>query len=344
MKFPTRRHALTTLVISAMTLLSVIRGSAGELSVNFDDSSGSDSTSGMNQERDWNESSSLPVSSTRTLKLADYEPQAGIRVNAGPQLNEVPPVDLPALTLPVDESDIQPMSDPEVARALATRPAVSMNHLPYSAVGRLVARFRDPATGREFESSGTAWVVGKRGLITAGHCLYYQRAEAISATFLPNHTSEAAPLSFPVTEIAWHPRWRGDNSTLAWDFGACITRSDVSSVTGILGYQARGRLPDEVIHSIGYPARRRAGLPFDGKVMWQSDGMGFKRGAFHATGCDLTQGASGGPWVVETPFGLKVVGHNSWINTSEPGVMHSPVYNDNCLVMVRWLDDRSAFR
>jgi len=259
-------------------------------------------------------------------------------------LSEAVPGPLP--TLPAVRKLIEqlPMSEVEVARAMSTRQIDSMVDLPYSAVGRLVTRFRRISTGEEFETYGTAFVIGAKGLITAGHCLYYQGAEAVSAAFYPNFRGQPAPVRFTISEVAWHPQWAGDNSTLQWDFGACITKEAVGSVTGMLGYKAGQEMPAGIVRSIGYPARRGVNLPFDGKQMWESAGGAFARGVFRAVSSDLTQGASGGPWVVETPRGYRVVGHNSWVNSAENGIMHSPVYDEDFLMMVRWLDEQHAFR
>lgn len=223
---------------------------------------------------------------------------------------------------------------------------------PYSAVGKMFF-FDNGGTGYV----GSAWLVGPRAIITAAHCLFDRESGDFynNMTFAPAYNGNATgQAEFQLDESVIDPRYANKPSEecLAWDFGAATLSTDLSQRFGYLGYDASGAIASEQVEAIGYPAEPRPippaenggardpeTYPLDGARMWRSVGdfLGADHGV-HGAANEMTGGCSGGPWV----DGDIAIGLNSHRYVPHDNRMFSPVFDDDLLALVEWLDERGA--
>lgn len=205
---------------------------------------------------------------------------------------------------------------------------------------------------------GSAWLVGPRAIITAGHCLYSREDEDFysNMTFSPayNGRSTGQP-KFQLDESVVDPRYANASRDhcLKWDFGAATLTEDLSQQFGYLGYDSTGEFEELTeVEAVGYPAESRpihpsknAGetdpesYPFDGSQMWHSLGafLGVDNDVCGAAN-EMTGGCSGGPWIKEST----AVGLNSHRYVPHDNRMFSPIFDEDFMALIEWLDDRGA--
>ncbi|TWU00088.1 Glutamyl endopeptidase precursor [Botrimarina colliarenosi] len=224
---------------------------------------------------------------------------------------------------------------------------------PYSAVGKM---FFFAANGDAYV--GSAWLVGRKGIITAAHCLYDRDDDDAfysNMTFAPAYNGAATgQVEVQLDESVIDPRYASEAwpNCLMWDFGAATLSDDLSQQFGYLGYDASGVIEATLVEALGYPAearpipRNRNGgaddpetYPFDGSQMWRSVGdyLGVS-GDVGGAANEMTGGCSGGPWVE----GDVAVGLNSHRYVPHDNRMFSPMFDHDFLALIEWLDERGA--
>jgi len=184
---------------------------------------------------------------------------------------------------------------------------VSTNHTqyPYRTVGKVFFRKGENL----FVCSASVIASENRSVVwTAGHCVTDGGEEDWHDQwiFVPAYDGGAAPLGrwgarVKTTFLAWH-----SNRNRNYDLGAVVVeRRDgrpIASVTGSLGWMFNGSRNQDW-RELGYPA---SGGLFSGGDMWQCSAPYWRGGGVSsnpgpvtsAIDCDMTGGASGGPWVV----------------------------------------------
>lgn len=207
---------------------------------------------------------------------------------------------------------------------------------PYSTIGVLFFTQR----GTDYRCS--AAVVGENALWTAGHCVHYGSGESEgwseNVVFVPAYKAGTEPYGrwdyFDlVTRVAWY-----SDGDLRFDIGGVIldpnlAQQSVQDVVGSLGF-AYNLNPNQHWFNIGYPSDS----PFDGKTMQICAGS-FARNATNVAspmpvgmGCDMTQGSSGGPWIIDFggPAGGTnyLNGNNSFRYTGFGEEIYSPSFGD----------------
>lgn len=190
---------------------------------------------------------------------------------------------------------------------------------PYRAVGKL---FFTGADGYNYVCSGS--VIQKQIIVTAGHCLHNgdgtQEGFASNFLFVPAYHNGVAPYSVwdwsvVYTTLSWYNG--GGSVPNAGDFGIIVStdqtyngvsNTKIGNVTGWLGWLTNS-LSQNHATIIGYP------VSFDyGRRMHECFSNAF-RDTFPNNveyGCDMTGGASGGPWVQN--FGIVATGQNTGSN------------------------------
>jgi V8-like Glu-specific endopeptidase len=165
-------------------------------------------------------------------------------------------------------------------------------------VGRVFFTFQ----GRTASCSGDAVTsANKSVVITAGHCVKLQGAWHTNWTFAPGYTNGNAPFgTWTAKQTMATPQWAASEN-ITYDVGAAVVNllngqslTDVVGGQGIAFNQARG----QNMYAFGYPAAS----PYDGSKLIYCSGKVFNE--FLGTGdigmtCNMTGGASGGPWFLQ---------------------------------------------
>lgn len=176
-------------------------------------------------------------------------------------------------------------------------------------------------------------VIAPRLVLTAGHCVHtgFPNGSAAAVEFAPGYLQGEAPLGVWTATRMWvSPVWAASKGKLpnGADFAILeMADQDVSGqtlrigdVTGWYGF-ATLKLKSNHLHILGYP------VAFDGGEIQHQCTSAHSRGEAFKTegyGCDMTGGASGGPWLQNfaipsvgqtSPAGPTVVGVNSFIRT-----------------------------
>lgn len=216
---------------------------------------------------------------------------------------------------------------------------------PYAVVGKLFMQFR---TGPVV---GSAWVIGRRAILTAGHCVYDRDGGwATNLLFQPRYADGTALGKWAVSLPAALREWV-QGGDLRYDLACGVVNRVIGDATGQAGYAANDPTPPGVITAVGYPAERTRRFPFDGERMWRSVGE-FDPTRDPAAGSTadrivgmfnaLTGGCSGGPWFRDGDQGPVACGLNSHVRVSPADVpprMYSPYFGAAFLRLIQWLGD-----
>lgn len=152
--------------------------------------------------------------------------------------------------------------------------------------------------GRKASCSGNAVTSANKSVVmTAGHCVKLDGAFHADWVFVPGYRDGATPYGTWVAKTTMAtPQWTASED-LNYDIGAAVVNQlDGKSLTDVVGGQgiAFNQPRGQDMYAFGWPAA----LPYDGKKMIYCSGPVFD--AFFTDGlgmdCDMTGGASGGPW------------------------------------------------
>jgi V8-like Glu-specific endopeptidase len=163
------------------------------------------------------------------------------------------------------------------------------------------------AIGKIFSSGGTcsgSMVSGKNLMVTAAHCCYDRRKREFvkNMKFSPAHRSGRHPFGlFPATRMVVPNGWINVGHR---EFDICLVqlgrnaRNQLPSRTvGWLGWMMNAG-PIQLMHSLGYPGNVGGGRTMELCVAESYSGFGGTCGDSLNKGCNMTFGASGGPWIV----------------------------------------------
>jgi V8-like Glu-specific endopeptidase len=153
--------------------------------------------------------------------------------------------------------------------------------------------------GRTASCSGNAVTsLNKSTVITAGHCVKLNGAFHTNWVFVPAYDNGNAPFgTWSARLLQATPQWVASEN-ISYDVGAAVVSdlngsllTDVVGAQGIAFNQPRG----QAMYAFGYPAA----APYDGTRLIYCSGLVFNE--FLGTGdigmtCNMTGGASGGPW------------------------------------------------
>ena len=278
--------------------------------------------------RDFLDPSARPISTAAPAQSASRRAAPG----ADPALAESGP----ALGLEFSDepaASVQPLQDASYPHPF-TRYAVPkawITQFPYKAIGKLLVTF--PGQG-DFVCSAS--VIRPHVVITAGHCIY----DPDTQTWATNVTFYPGWYNGPNNSLggAWYARvliaWTGSVTT-DYDIAFIQTRrkgdalckpagskKQIESYTGYLGYSYGGDFNEKHWDAFGYPAQAPFKAPatsqLPGKIPIQCEaGTGRTNPLLQTNtveiGCDMTPGASGGPWL--TSFEPTVNANNNFVNS-----------------------------
>lgn len=185
--------------------------------------------------------------------------------------------------------------------------------------------------GSNYVCSGSSVTSGNESVVlTAGHCLHEgPGAYATNFAFVPAYADGARPYgTFVATDLYTTSRWAASGD-FAHDVGfAVVAPVNGTTLTDTVGAQGIGFAASrtDFRHGFGYPAAR----PYDGSDLVHCAGtvFGDPYGA-DTLGmvCDMTGGASGGPWLsgFSTTTGLgTLTSVNSYKYNADPTRMYGP--------------------
>ncbi len=217
---------------------------------------------------------------------------------------------------------------------------------PYSTVGVLFFS----QNGKDYRCSAAS--IGSNALWTAGHCVHDGSGTvdgwSDNVVFAPAYKDGNTPFGTwtsnddLVTRVAW---FSGGDFRL--DIGGVILEPNafaktVNEIVGSLGF-AYNLNPNQHWFNIGYPM----GAPFDGKTM-QICAASFARNAPSYTspipmamGCDMNDGSSGGPWIINfsgSPGNTNYLnGNNSYRYKKFEEEIYSPYFSDAAKDLLAYL-------
>ncbi|GAA3465196.1 peptidase [Saccharothrix longispora] len=152
--------------------------------------------------------------------------------------------------------------------------------------------------GRNASCSGNAVTSGNKStVITAGHCVKLDGAYHTNVAFVPAYDNGNAPYgTWNARATFATPQWHASED-INYDIGAIVVgQLNGQSLTDVVGAQgiAFNQPKAADTYAFGYPAA----TPYDGTRLIYCSGRTFN--AFLSNGigmtCDMTGGASGGPW------------------------------------------------
>jgi V8-like Glu-specific endopeptidase len=244
--------------------------------------------------------------------------------------------------------DIEPLgySYPPPFTRHAVFPAAAYRTYPYITVGKVF--FTIPGKGDHVCSGSSA--VG-RAVWTAGHCVYTPGTGwHTNWAFVPAYKNGNAPYGiWPANELWSLNGWTAHDNN-GYDIGMAVTTDQggkkLSQRVGYLGFMANTSRRQHW-HNLGYPQDP----PFNGEVMQMCIGSHARNDANFSPmpvgmGCDLTGGASGGPWIVK--FNPRhgafdyVNGVNSYKYTKpwQPLQMYSPYFGNGAVNLYNTVKNR----
>ena len=211
---------------------------------------------------------------------------------------------------------------------------------PYSTVGVLFFK----QYGVDYRCSAAA--VGNNAIWTAGHCIHKGDNKttgwSTNVVFVPAYKNGSAPYGvWSKSDLKTKGSWF-EFGDLRYDMGGVIlnkwNNQTISDVVGSLGFAYN---LDNSLHwlNMGYPSAP----PFDGKTQqicaasfaYNDTSMPYPSPV--AMGCDMSQGSSGGPWILN--FGGKVGqtnflnGNNSYRYSIHPKELFSPYFGDAAKIL-----------
>lgn len=217
---------------------------------------------------------------------------------------------------------------------------------PYSTIGVLFFS----QNGEDFRCSATS--IGDNALWTAGHCVHDGKSGVSgwsdNVVFVPAYKDGNAPFGY----------WTFKNiaTSNAW-FTSGDYRFDIGGVT--LEPNASGAAVDEVVGSLGFAYNLNpmqhwfnfgypVTTPFDGKTMQICSASYARLDSNYsypmpmAMGCDLTDGSSGGPWIINfsgSPGNTNYINGNNSYRVGEE--MYSPYFGEAAKELLTYLSSET---
>lgn len=207
---------------------------------------------------------------------------------------------------------------------------------PASANGRLFF------TQNSVNYTCSASMIKDHSIWTAGHCIHAGNNSAngwsTNMTFIPQYYNGAAPLGqCSVYNIWTHIDWYtfGNPAGFDHDYGGGAIGCNVVGSTGKYGLAWNWPYPQQ-IKALGYPAQS----PFTGQKLVQCDGSFYRLDIgtprTYGIDCDMTGGASGGPWGVSTYY---LNGNSSYRYSNDPAHLYSPYFDGDAKLLWDILPD-----
>ncbi|HEX6288316.1 MAG TPA: trypsin-like serine protease [Herpetosiphonaceae bacterium] len=208
------------------------------------------------------------------------------------------------------------------------------SQFPFRTIGKVFFT----SNGVNYVCSGS--IMGNNAIWTAGHCVYDPSVGWHSNwVFVPAYADGNAPYGQWYARELWALNGWIYNRSFSYDIGAAVlwqnNGTSIGPWLGWLGWMANG--PRGLyITAFGYPAA----YPFNGQRMawcqdytWQDFNF---NPATNGMGCNMTGGASGGPWIYLYTYNS--AGNNNYVNgvnsykyNNDPNSIYSPYFGDGAI-------------
>lgn len=201
-------------------------------------------------------------------------------------------------TVPPDGANAAPATDPKQA---------DMSQMPFITGGKLFFTL----DGVDYVASGNIFMKNNL-LLTAAHCVQDDTTGHLAENFVFErcYTGELSTEDFTFRTVALKENWYTEKDN-KWDYAIAILNR-ASTVEKPLQYRIEN-LSGRTVTASGYPTDI-----FDGAQMMYITGTVSERAdSWMIRGGKLSNGASGGAWVLED--GVTVVGLNSFSGTTAKG-------------------------
>lgn len=199
----------------------------------------------------------------------------------------------------------------------------SVTSPPATTSGRVFFTGND---GLGYSCSGSTVNSGGKNLVwTAGHCVHPGGGGNwfTNWVFVPRYNNGNAPYGTWSARQLWSWTLWTQNGNRAFDFGVAVMHTNGSGqrIVNVVGGQGiEWNHPfSQYVYQFGYPAR----TPFNGGTLQYCTGTTYNDGGHEGINCNMTEGASGGPWLDDFngTFGwLDSV--NSWVFWDSNGVRY----------------------
>jgi hypothetical protein len=179
--------------------------------------------------------------------------------------------------------------------------------------------------GLNYVCSGSTVNSGGKNLVfTAGHCVHGGGAGRHYHTnwaFVPGYRDNVRPYGTWTARQLWTLNGWSNSADRTYDIGAAVMNTDglgrrIVNQVGGQGIEWNWPLA-QFVYQFGYPQR----TPFNGARLRYCTGTTFSDGGQEGINCDMTEGASGGPWLDDLSGTLGWLDSvNSWVFWDSNGV------------------------
>jgi hypothetical protein len=200
----------------------------------------------------------------------------------------------------------------------------SNTSLPGSTSGKVFFTGDD---GLNYVCSGSTVNSGGKNIVfTAGHCVHgggAGRRYFTNWAFVPGYRDNARPFGTWTARQLWTLNGWSNSGDRTYDIGAAVMNTDgwgrhIVNVVGGQGIEWNYPL-EQYVYQFGYPSR----TPFNGERLQYCTGSTFNDGGQEGINCNMTEGASGGPWLDDFDGSLgRLDSVNSWVFWDGNGVRY----------------------